>query len=110
MDTDTIKLELTKDEIDVMIQSLQFLKRQRMVFQKNDISNAILLKKITDVSCNKNDEIKTCPFCGRLPEPELFSHNSIKQDSWYIFCDCGKVQIQDCETLEECLIEWNERV
>lgn len=77
-----------------------------------DIDKVILksLKKFINVFYSKNDEIKTCPFCNRLPEPELFCHNSIKPDSWYIYCDCGKVKIEDKESLEKVLLEWNDRV
>ena len=96
--------------IDIIIELLQFLKQEQMLFGDNNINSETILKKIINILCNINDEIKSCPFCGRLPEPELFSHNSIKTDSWYIYCDCGKVQIKDCETLEKCLIEWNDRV
>ena len=40
------------------------------------------IKKVEKlISSNINNEVKCCPFCGRLPEPELFSHNSIKENS-----------------------------
>ena len=75
-----------------------------------DIDILELLKKIINIFYSKNNEMKSCPFCGRLPEPELFSYNSIKDDSWCIFCDCGKAQVKDCKSLKDCLIKWNERV
>jgi hypothetical protein len=48
-----------------------------------------------------------CPFCQRPPVPEIVCHNSIKIDTWCIYCDCGKVSIKDCKSLEEVLSEWN---
>jgi hypothetical protein len=107
MDTEIFELKLTKNEIDAIIESLEY---QKMWFCSKNITNDTILKKFINISSNINDEIKHCPFCGRLPEPELFSHNSIKKDSWFIFCDCGKVSIKDCKTLEDALKEWNKRI
>lgn len=100
-----IELKLTNDEIDVMIDLIN----HNAYFHDNPkLFN--VLSKLKDVINKENDEIKTCPFCGRLPEPELYMHNSTKPDSWYIYCDCGKVHIEDCDTMEESLLEWCKRV
>jgi hypothetical protein len=105
MDTEILELKLTKLELNSIILTMRYFD-----FLNNNIYNNILSKALSALKKIKDDEIKHCPFCGRLPEPELFSHNSIKPDSWYIYCDCGKVSIKDCETLEDTLIEWNKRV
>lgn len=92
------RVNLTRYELTLLIQ----------------VSNDSKLPNIDDIvyklSCLLNIKPLPCPFCGNVPEPELFSHNSIKLDSYFIICDCGKAQVRDYENINEAIKEWNDRV
>jgi len=73
--------------------------------KKRSIAVNNLLLKLQNIIM----EIKPCPFCKDVPEPESFCHNSIKEDSWYIICDCGKAQVKDHTTRLQAIFEWNDQ-
>jgi len=50
-----------------------------------------------------------CPFCGDLPEIKLYTHNSVKPDSWYVWCNCGMAQAEDYAIKNEAIVVWDTR-
>ena len=53
-----------------------------------------------------DEKLEPCPFCGDMPDGEVAIHNSIKPDTFLLYCCYVRIEKQ---TKAEAIKAWNQR-
>ena len=56
-----------------------------------------------------NDELKTCPFCGKQAYLKDYYHGD-NDESFYVFCSGCYTETFEYPTVHEAVEAWNKRV
>ena len=82
---------------------------RRKAYNKYTLKNSSIIDEFSWLEFEFVEELKPCPFCGKVPSLKIISDPCAKPRYYYVACSCGATFTNaDCKS--DAVERWNSRV